>query len=100
MKLAVVICLNIIYSTISKSNFNNENRIGTYKMTKRFEENKAIYFTRDESDYLRNLVEKDMKAKDFCVDANKAYDEKDYPYEGCRTLKHYVWNVLTTGSNE
>ena len=36
MKLAIAICLNIIYSTISKSNFNNENRIGTYKMTNTF----------------------------------------------------------------
>ncbi len=68
-------------------------------MTNRFEENNAIYFTKDECDYLARLVEKDMEAKD-CVDANKAYDEKDYPYEGCRTLKHYVWNVLETGSNE
>lgn len=68
-------------------------------MRNRFEENKAIYFTAEECNYLSNLVEKDMDDKD-CVDANKAYDEKDYPYSGYRNLKHYVWNVLETGSNE
>tara|TARA_E500000081_G_C6019600_1_gene299518 strand:+ start:519 stop:728 length:210 start_codon:yes stop_codon:yes gene_type:complete len=68
-------------------------------MRNRFEENNAIYFTVEECDYLRRLLENDMDDKD-CVDANKAYDEKDYPYEGCRTLKHYVWNVLVTGYND
>ena len=32
MKLAIVICLNIIYATISESNFNNENRTGTRRI--------------------------------------------------------------------
>jgi len=49
-------------------------------------ENKAIYFTRAECDYLRNLVEQNMR------------DDRSRKNEAPEKL--YVWNVLETGDNE
>lgn len=91
-----------------RNQFNNENRIGTYKMTNRFEENNAIYFTKDECDYLKNLVEKDMEANgcedysicDLILLRRNSNEPLPTSYEGCRNLKHYVWNVLETGYND